>query len=80
MNFRTTGIVLLLAMCVLSMVRSFSDLAIPYELTILFGLLGIVAIGIDRYRRDGLKGYVFRISVLVLALLLIAAVQYFLAG
>lgn len=80
MNFRITGIVLLLSMCVLNMIRSFSDLAIPYGLTIITGILGLIALGIDQHRRNRLKAYTLRLSVFVLALILIAALQYFVAG
>lgn len=68
---------MLLTMCVLNLVRSFAHLNIPYGITILTGTLGLIALGVDQHRRNRLKGYVLRLSVLIAALMLIAAVQYF---
>jgi hypothetical protein len=77
MNFRSMGIVLLVLVFVLGMTRSLLDINIPYALTLSMGLSGLVALGIDSYQRDRLKKFAFRVSVFVLVLVLIAAVQYF---
>lgn len=80
MNFRIMGIVLLLLVFVLGMTRSLLDISIPYALTLSMGLSGLVALGIDSYKRDRLKKFAFRVSVLVLALILLAAVHYYVEG
>ena len=77
MNFRIIGIVLLVAMIGFNLLRSLLDVDVPYIITIATGLLGLVALGVHSYQQNRLKNYMLRISVFLLALAVVAAIQYF---
>lgn len=77
MNFRIAGSILLIVMIVMNLMRSLLDINVPYWLTILTGLLGLMAFGVESYYRNRLKNYVLRISVFLMVLAAVAIIQYF---
>jgi hypothetical protein len=60
-----------------NLMRSLLNMDVPYIITITTGLLGLVALGIHSYEQNRLKNYLLRISVFLLALAVVAAIQYF---
>ena len=76
MNYRIAGFTLLIVMIVMNLLRSLTDMKLPYALTITTGVLGLAALGVDSYRRNRLRNFVFRISVFLVALAAAAAIQY----
>jgi len=46
-------------------------------LTIASGLLGLVALGVHSYQQNRLKNYVLMISVFLLVLAVVAAIQFY---
>jgi hypothetical protein len=77
MNFRIIGLALLIAMIGMNLLRSLLDVDVPYILTIASGLLGLVALGVHSYQQNRLKNYVLMISVFLLVLVVVAAIQYY---
>ena len=80
MNFRIIGLVLLIAMVGMNLMRSLLDVNVPYILTIASGLLGVVALGVHSYQKNRLKNYMLMVSVFLLVLVVVAAIQFFVIG